>query len=316
MMMPQSFCVFPDTLPKDETLFPLVQFFAEAVYLAAAENDLPSANEVPPLAGWLMTQGLLRFHCPAPLGADKERFLRLVKELRQRPGDYVGLSLAGNGGSGTESQDAIVSALRRQGGGATEEDEELAALLWQARLVLKLGESADRQEEEIRRSLHQITLREQGLLRTLRDEEAAALSAVTEIPASDSRRARLRLKAWRQLLACGSQPLPACVFVTADRDAFDGVMEENGAAAEALLELPLPAWLAGGNFAEKRASFRQETTALISGLPDSFDLKAWETLLEQVYPKAKHGRCLLSFHQKQDEDGEQKIFGIIEQNHD
>ncbi|MGR0482467.1 MAG: hypothetical protein ACTFAL_13990 [Candidatus Electronema sp. V4] len=312
-MMPQSCCVFPDTLPKDETLFPLVQFFADAVYLAAAENDLPGADEVPPLAGWLMTQGRLRFHCPAPLGVDRERFLRLIKELRQRPGDYVSLSLAGNGGSGTESQDAIVSAVRRQGGGATEEDKERAALLWQARLVLKLGESADRQEEEIRQSLRRITLREQGLLRTLRDEEAAALLAAQELPASDSRRARLRLKAWRQLLACGSQPLPACVFVTADRDAFDGIMEEHGATAQTLFELPLPAWYAGCNFAEKRAALRQEAVALISGLPDSFDKKAWETLLEQLYPKAKHGRCLLSFHQKQDEDGGQNFFGSIDQ---
>ncbi len=314
--MPQSLCVFPDTLPKDEMLFPLVQCFAEAVYLAAAENDLPDVNDIPPLAGQLLAQGLLRFHCPAPLGADQERFLRLIKELRQRPGDYIRLSLAGNSGSGMESQDAIVSALRRQSGGAAAEDKDRAALLWQARLVLKLGESADRQEEEIRQSLRRIELREQGLLQTLRDKEAAVLSPAAEPPASDSRRARLRLKAWRQLLACGSQPLPACVFVTADRDAFDGIMEENDAAAQSLLELPLPAWLASGNFAEKRDSFRQETAALISGLPHSFDLKAWETLLEQVYPKAEHGRCLLSFHQKQDKDGGQKIFGIIEQNHD
>ena len=312
--MPQSFCVFPDTLPKDEMLFPLVQCFAEAVYLAAAENDLPDVNDIPPLAGWLLAQGLLRFHCPAPLGADQERFLRLIKELRQRPGDYIGLSLAGNSGSGMESQDAIISALRRQSGGAAAEDKDRAALLWQARLVLKLGESADRQEEEIRQSLRRITLREQGLLRTLRDEEAA-LSAVTELPVSESRRARLRLKAWRQLLACGSQPLSACAFVTADRDAFDGIIEENDAAAQTLLELPLPAWLAGGNFAEKRAAFRQEAAALISGLPDSFDLKAWEMLLEQVYPKAKHGRCLLSLHQKQKENGNQEFFGMIEQHH-
>ncbi len=312
--MPQSFCVFPDTLPKDEMLFPLVQCFAEAVYLAAAENDLPDVNDIPPLAGQLLAQGLLRFHCPAPLGADQERFLRLIKELRQRPGDYIGLSLAGNSGSGMESQDAIVSALRRQSGGAAAEDKERAALLWQARLVLKLGESADRQEEEIRQSLRRITLREQRLLRTLRDEEAA-LSAVTELPASESRRARLRLKAWRQLLVGGSQPLPACAFVTADRDAFDGIMEENGTAAQTLLELPLPAWLAGGNFAEKRARFQHEAAALISGLPHSFDLKAWKTLLEQVYPKAKHGRCLLAFHQKQDENGEQELFGMIEQHH-
>jgi len=311
-MIPQSLCVFPDTLPKDATLFPLMQFFAEAVYIAAVENDQQGIDELPPLAAGLLAQGLLRFHCPAPLGADRERFLSLLKELRQRPADCLSLTLAGMQGSRepAESRNAILSAVRRrQSGGA--EDKEPACLLWQARLVLKLGESADQQEEEIRQSLRRIALREQGLLRTLREEEDAGPAAGTELPAAGGCRARMRLKAWRNLLASGSQPLPACVFVTADRDAFDGIIEESGAAAQAVLELPLPAWPAGGNFAEKIASFRQAAEELISGLPNSFDLKAWEALLEQFYPKAEHGRCLLSFHQ-QDGNSGPEFFGIIE----
>lgn len=315
--MPQSFCVFPDTLPKDEILFPLVQCFAEAVYLAAAENDLPDAHDMPSLAGLLLAQGLLRFHCPAPLGADQERFLSLVKELRQRPGDYAELALAGNSGSGPESQDAIVSALRRQQGGGDATDSMARERLWQARLLLKLGESADRQEEEIRQSLRRIERREQSMLRTLRDEDAAVFpAAAAPTVMATSRHLRLRLKAWRHLLACGSQPLPACVFVTADREAFDGIMEERGTAVQPLFELPLPAWPADGNFAEKRASFQHEAAAVISRLPDAVDLKAWEKALEHVYPKADHGRCLLSLHQKQDEDGGWKLFGMIEQNQD
>jgi len=314
MMIPQSCCVFPDTLPKDETLFPLVQFFAEAVYIAAAENDLPRADELSPLAGWLLAQGLLRFHCPAPLGADQERFLALLKELRQRPGDCAALALAGMQGSGSgESSGAILSAVRRQSGSAAAEDAELASRLWQARLVLKLGESADRQEEDIRQSLRRITLREQGLLRVLLNEDAAAPPAAAELPASaGSRRTRLRLKAWRNLLAWGSQPLPACVFVTADRDAFELLLEESGGTARPVLQLPLPAVLADSDFAAQRTAFRAAAAGLISELsqqPTAFPAEAWNRLLEEQYPAAAHGRCLLSLlHQEGS-----RIFGILEQ---
>ncbi len=300
-MIPQSCCVFPDTLPKDETLFPLVQFFAEAVYIAPVENDLPGADRLPPLARELLGQGLLRFHCPAPLGAEQERFLHLVRELRQRPADFAVLALAGmqEGLSPDmpESGGAILSAVRRRGAAESGRD----SLLWRTRLVLKLGESADRQEEEIQQDLRRIARREQSLLRDLREEGQLATAAPeTPLPESGSRRVRLRLQAWRLLLACGSQPLPDCALITADRDAFELLLEDSGSSATPVLELPLPAVLAASDFAGRRKAFQQTADGLLSALRRNPAVFAgqddWNRLLELHYPAAKHGRCLLLWH--------------------
>ncbi|CAK8716418.1 MAG: hypothetical protein CDV28_13520 [Candidatus Electronema aureum] len=317
-MNTQRLCVFPDTLPKDEILFPLVQFFAEAVYIAPAENDLPSKNELPSVAGELLEQGLLRFHCPAPLGADQDRFLCLIKEMRHRPSDYAGLSLAGrlSRNEETESKNTIISAVRHQSSGTAEKsstDEEQASILWQARLVLKLGEIVERQEEEIRQSLRRISLRESGLLQALRNDQTTA-AASADRPA-DSSRIRLRLKAWRNLITLGSQPLPASSFVTADRDAFDILMEESGEESQSVLSLSLPAVLAGSNCTEKRLAFRSAAAKLLEDLPASFDQKTWEALLEQHYPVEEYDRCRLSLYYLPKgyiDDRERVVIGILE----
>jgi len=296
-MNAQSQCVFPDTLPKDELLFPLVQFFAEAVYIGPAENDLPSQNELSLRATELLEQGVLRFHCPAPLGADQESFLRLLNDLRQRPSEYAGFSLAGLLGNkdAAESKDAIISAVRRQSSGTAEPDGHQASLLWQARLVLKLGEIIERQEKEIRQSLQRLARQESSLLQALRADQTA--TEVSPALPAESNRTRLRLKAWRTLLAFSKQPLPARIFVTADQDAFDLLLEESGAEVQSVLALPLPAVSADGKLAqEQRAAFHQATAGLTSELPTSFDQQAWEELLEQYYPTQKHGRCRLSLH--------------------
>jgi hypothetical protein len=291
--------IVPDTLPKDGMLFPLVQCFNHAVYIAPVENELP--EELPPLAEELLAQGVLRWHCPAPLGADRERFLRLISELRQRPGEHISLTLAGTGGREEESQNGIISAVRRQAAGGRTGTTQADAL-WQARLVLKLAEIAEQQEEEVRQSLRRITLREQELFSRLRDADSPFCphtEAASSSPADDSRRMRLRLKAWRTLLACSTEPPPATVFITADRETFDSLMEEGGGDAQSLLTLPLPAVPAACNVAEKREMFHRDAATLLSGLlrhPADFPAEEWNRLLDAHYPAAEHGRCRLSLY--------------------
>ncbi len=286
--------VFPDSLPKDELLFPLVQFFAEAVYTLPVENSLPVPEELPPLAGGLLAQGLLSLHYPAPLGAERERFLSLLEELRQRPIDYAALALSGR--REMESKNNIISAVRRQQAGQNgpEDADGRAAALWQARLVLKLAELAERQEEEIRQSLRRIARREQEIFRTLRDMDSLSSQGPAEAAPPDSRRTRLRLKAWRTLNSLGS-PSPARAFVAADQDAFELLVEECG-EARAVVAVPLPAVLAGEDFAAKRVTFRHAAADLLTNLPASFDQDAWNLLLEQHYPAQRHGRRRLLLH--------------------
>jgi hypothetical protein len=296
-MLSEFACIFPDTRPKDDMLFPVVQLFRQTVHLAPVENDLP--DTLPPLAEALLAQGLLRFHCPAPLGKDRESFLSLVRELRQRPADYAGLTLTGFGASQTpESKNAIMSAVRQLRGSIAENniEQERAAALWQARLVLKLGELIEQEEEEIRQSLRNIALREQSLLESLRDERSTAVTSLDR-PAA-SRRSLLRLKAWQKLLAASSGPLLSNLFITADHDAFDAFMEKNNAESQQTLTLSLPARpsQAVSDTAAQRQHFRQAAAELISNLPISWEQTAWETLLEQHYPASEHGRCRLSLH--------------------
>jgi hypothetical protein len=286
--------IFPDVLPEDGLLFPLVQFFAEAVHTSPTENSPPHQGELPPLADALLAQGLLRFHCPAPLGADLGRFLSLVQEMRQRPGVFAALALAGSGEA--ESRNSIISAVRRQAGqNGSAAGDERAAVLWQARLVLHLAELAGRQEAEIRQSLRRIALREQELFSRLRDAAGvSAQNSAEEIP-QDSRRSRLRLKAWQTLNRLGSPP-PAGAFVSADQDAFELLLEECGAEARTRIEVPLPAVSAGEDFAAKRTAFRQAAAELLMNLPGSFDQQQWNMLLEQHYPAQRHGRRTLTLH--------------------
>ncbi|WP_417914440.1 hypothetical protein [Candidatus Electronema sp. JM] len=309
--MPAEFaCIFPDVLPKDETLFPLVQLFAGLVYLAPAENDLPSQDTLPPLANELLAQGLLRCHCPAPLGADRERFFRLLADLRQRPGEHAALFVAGN--SEPERQEDIISAVRRQ-----KTDIAEAERLWQARLLLKLGEVVERQEEEIRQSLRQIALREKELLRVLRDEQSAVPLHAAPTTQPDSRRSKLLLKAWQTLLASG--PLLTNVFVTADREAFAAVIEASEAELRQTVNLLLPALPAGVAVAEQRSRFQQATAELRNDLPASMNQERWETVLEQHYPAAAHGRCRLTLHVTDGSFGlvgQNMLIGFLEQAHE
>jgi hypothetical protein len=295
-MLAELACIFPDARPKDDMLFPVVQLFHQTVHLAPVENDLP--DTLPPLAEELLAQGRLRFHCPAPLGKDRERFLSLVKELRQRPADYAGLTLTSFGVfQPAESKNEIIRAVRQQRGSMSESkaEQDRAAALWQARLVLKLGEIIEQEEEEIRQSLHRVARRQQELFQALRDEDSEAASEV-DIPPTESRRSRLRLKAWQKLLAASNGPLLSNVFITSDRDAFDAVIEESNAEAQQTLTLSLPAHPIGDNLAARQHKFRQAAAEILSDLPNSFEQQAWETLLEQHYPAAEHGRCRLTIY--------------------
>lgn len=315
LMLAELAYIFPDTRPKDDMLFPVVQLFRQTVHLAPVENDLPAP--LPPLAEELLAQGLLRFHCPAPLGKDRERFLSMVRELRQRPADYAGLALSGFGASqAAESKSAIISAIRQARSGTTESkaEQERAAALWQARLVLKLGELVEQEEAEIRQSLRRVTLREQELLEALRDEHPAASPSPDWDRPHESRRSRLLLKAWQKLLAASSGPLLSNLFITADHDAFAALIEESSAEARQTLTLSLPARPAGEDVAGGWEKFRQAAAEMINDMPISFKQEAWENLLERHYPKAVHGRCRLTLHLDQScpSIDRETVLGILE----
>ncbi len=322
-MNTQSVCIFPDTMPRAEILFPLVQVFAPVVYLRAMENDEPAAEELSPLCREMAAEELIRFAAPAPLGPNRERFLQLVHELQTRPDDYAGqlsqLSLAGLGRRKSESRTTIIGSLLKQSGLADSGEEQRELVLWQARLVLKLGDFFDRDQEELQRNLDRISALEQGLIEELREDREQPFSLTRLLNSTGGRtdnQLRLRLKAWSRLFALGESPPGTAIFVTAGRDALELLLDryeqDHGLMPGVDLQLLLPGGRESSDFAEQRQRFLEQSAKLQDLLAAVLEQPAagnqeavaslngeesdWAALVEENFPRAKNGRCSLSLY--------------------
>ena len=292
----KSVCIFPDTMPRAEVLFPLVQVFEQVVYLRPVENDAPAAADLSPLCREMVDLDLVRFDCPAPLLDNRDRFVRLVHDLQHRRDDYAGqlshLSLAGLGNSGkSETKTSIISTLIKQTGIQEEQDEQRVMLLWQARLLLKLGEIFDREQKDLQENLERISVREKGLLDELRKDNEQPFSLSKSITANSEKtdsQLRLRLKAWSRLFGLGSHPIASSVFITTNRDAFDLIIEhyvENrgqtpifqtrgdephcagkNRGLSPIFTLLLPGGRENDTFAEQLTAFRNDASDLIADI--------------------------------------------------
>jgi hypothetical protein len=314
--------LFPDTMPRAEILFPLVQVFAPVVHLRAVENDEPDNEHLSPMCREMIKRRLVEFAVPAPLGNDRDRFLHLVQDLQTRPDDYAGqlghLSLAGLGSRKTESKTTIIGSLLRQSG-IHRQDEQRELILWQARLVLKLGEFFDQQQQELQNNLDQITALEQGLLEELREEKEQPFSLTRAITGSSGQtdsQQRLRLKAWSRLYALGETSPAGGVFISANQDAVELLLDRYEAdkklTPSPLLTLTLPGGRENDRFVDNMSSFQQEAGELIAlvnkvlsgGTPvdgqvqkslDGMD-SPWGELVKRHYPAAENSRCSLTLH--------------------
>lgn len=328
--------IFPNILPEDGLIFPLSQLFAQVFFLRPVEDDLPEADT--PLLRELTKQqgssGCLRYSCPAPLADDRDRFLGLLRDIRLRPEDYVGHlgNLSAGLGSAVrqdEQESSIVDTLLRQTGirtgfrehtpepGKRQEKNASSVLLWQARLLLKLGESLDRDQAEIRRNLDMMSRQQEQLLRGLREEQGGEIldpafslfSTEDEIPLKQQ---RLRLKAWSRLFALSEERFEHTAFISSSPDAVESLLEryrQEHAGTARQLTLSLPAFLAEEkDVLSGRDRFQKEAGELINAMrafPTAsaahsvFTEEAgekWSDLLERHYPAAEHGRCTLTLY--------------------
>jgi len=314
-------CVFPDTMLRDEIIFPLVQVFDQVVHLRPVENDIPSLKGCSSLCQQAITDHLVDFCCPAPLGDDRDRFLHLVNDLQQRPDDYAGqltnLSLAGLGRKkDLESKSTIISTLLKQNGLNHLDHEQREMVLWQARLVLTLGEVFDREQAELQQNLDRLTRREQGLISELREDNQQPFLLTRQLTAENSatnNQLRLRLKAWSRLFGLGSEKLETSLFVTPCQDAFDLLADHCESAykqtPEKLFELPLA--LAGDDSSamEKCQDFinaaggRENIQKSLFNSPasqakgqETTVLESWQHTLEKHFPTDQFGQCTLSLY--------------------
>jgi len=223
-------CVFPETLPDERLLFPLVQVFDQVVHMQAIENTPPEQGTETVFIEQCRQRGRLQGFTPAPLGEQRDRFRALVQDMRRRGDAYTSqlsmLTLAGlNRRNHPESHHSILSDLLQRSD--IKEQQETELVLWQSRLIVTLGEFFDIEQAELNRALHEITHRQDTLLADLCEEEENPF--VLPVTAQDTGHEtdgilRHRLKAWTRLCFYDGRPVPG-LLVTRHRMAMDLLQE-------------------------------------------------------------------------------------------
>ena len=280
---------FPDTVLPAHQQLPLALFFNTIHLLQPVEGDEQKDQE--PLSdsgSHLFTEsGFCQVHTPSRLGADRDRFLHLLHDIRNKKDAYVEqlsyltlASLSAPASRGDSSKQAILSSLLQgmEQDSAGDEQERLA--LWQARLILKIAEILDQEEEELALQLATIDDQEIALFRRLQgemresgdghgrpsvarfrdgqratggsgDEDGAEEDPFLELLALKQKMnqprpgmIKNRLRAWSRLYLSG--PMPSLRLWTTRRpEAADILLEqyerESGQAPIVLLQLDLPA---------------------------------------------------------------------------
>ncbi len=312
-----SACIFPDTMPVDDVMFPLVHIFSQLVYSRPVEVD---GEDIEP-------DDFVRMHVPAPLGGERDRFLSLLSEMHSRSDDYAtqlkNLVFFKSGAGKSETKSSIISNLRNSMGADDRKAEELELLLWQARLVLSLGEFFDQDQQDLSRELAMINEREKGLLAELRRENNHPFDltrTISETFGQTDGLQRLRLKAWSRLFCLGHESLNSVsCFVTTDRDVVDMMAEVyeklRGNNVESLITLSLPSLTPAASMQSDKIKQLQQAdlpvilSRIFSGSGEQgrgidYDNEIlqseWEKLLENLYPVADTGRLKLHVYKFSD----------------
>lgn len=252
---------FPDTVISTDGQSPLFLFFDTVHILQPVERDA-AHRQATDLGDTFMERGFCQVHTPAPLGTDRQRFLHLVKDIKERKDDYAAqlgsltiASFSTPENSKLESRQSIISSLF--GAPPEEEDkkeEERKARLWQARLVLAIAEILDHEDEEIVDALSFLDKSEEALFDRLlgRDEESDEDNPFTDLSRLQTSMApsragltKNRLKAWLCLLEEGRQLPSFWIWTTSRPEMADIIFEKyeakSGRKPTPILQLELPA---------------------------------------------------------------------------
>ncbi len=316
---------FPATAIHSPRLYPIFLLFQNVHLLSPVEDGKECPDS-------FIKSGFCQVHTPCPLGQERNRFLRLVADIKSGTDDYTArlsaLTLAAMTGptQAEESERSIIRSLQ-----GTEElppqarkREELEKL-WQARLVLAIGELLDQEEEDISLNLAELEDEEKVLFKELqgdddKEEEENPFAELTRLEGSlrinSVGNIKKRFKAWKTLFLAGE--MEECgIFLANDMDCGDILLEmyhqKTGQQAPILASLQLPALVGWNNdqastavrqFATKNSPFLtaigERFAALISqtAIPEQqFELAAaWEQLLSADFPAAQFGRMPINFY--------------------
>ncbi|AGF77005.1 hypothetical protein UWK_00421 [Desulfocapsa sulfexigens DSM 10523] len=253
---------FPETvLPRH--LRNCLLLFPDTLHLLQPVESGTETIDKSPESDIFMEQGICQVHTPSLLGKDRNRFLKLVEEIRIGKDDIVqqlsGLTLAHlskEQDTSDKSHRAIMTTLL--GGQTTGEsdsaEETQKAALWQARLVLALAEILDKEEAELATKLSDIDDTELALFEELLGdvpddtEETDSFAELMRIRANINHprpgTLKRRIQAWKTLYSSGSLPEKYWLWMTSQEEAaellIDNYEEKAGRNSVPLLLLDLP----------------------------------------------------------------------------
>ncbi|MGB3222111.1 MAG: hypothetical protein WBB23_04840 [Desulforhopalus sp.] len=323
---------FPGTEIYSIRQYPFFLLFQKLHLIKPVEDDPAGSGDE--FSDSFIKSGFCQEHTPCPLGEHRDRFLRLVADIRNRKDDYAAqlssLVLAANSGSTAMDEDSergIIASL------LTPDDQKAKSLLadkegklWQARLVLAIGEILDKEEEEIAANLAILEDDQAGLFRALHgeieeldeDNPFAELNQLeNNMVAANTGNIKKRFNGWKALFL--ESDMPECeIFFTTSHDAADLLLElyeqktNQPALPAGTLDLP---GLIGWNSEEASqaaATFHEVNKGLLSKIYDRLTdiaqqdkfpdhemkidnvltaiTEEWNAQLESVFPTHKFGR--------------------------
>lgn len=268
--MPHNFStlILPATIAREDVVRQLLLYFETVFLYSPTENTpqtlAPAFNE------------LCRHYAPAPLGDHLANFEQLIRDMTGHRAEYYGGGLskmsAHTQAVDEESVWRLISRLSPQAPSPAQDKA-----LFQARLLLRLAELRDREEEEIEVTLTKLAGIGQAMLHDLTDEdeeesaELATLIGHQRQQASDTLEQRLR--AWALLFL--ADPKMTAHWLLATTPEIMAILADHATARldEApahLLSLPLPGdalmGLSPADYLRERAAWRQETGVLLAAL--------------------------------------------------
>ncbi|MBC8207572.1 MAG: hypothetical protein H8E79_00160 [Desulfobulbaceae bacterium] len=328
---------FPQTqLPVHHRL-PLSLLF-DQLHLLQPVEKAPDHAPVPD-DDHFMESDFCQVHTPAPLGTDRDRFLHLVQDIRERKDDYTSqlsaltlAALSGKEQTQERSHNDILGALRQSHTRTPDSDETL----WQARLVLKIGEILDTEEDELNLEIASLSEQKDRLFKELKGENSSPessdddddlftgiLEQQEQISRPSGATLRNRFRAWQKLYQAEVIPDLPTIWTTRCQESAELILDayenRSGRTALPLLQLELPARLPGHDTTERIAAFHNETANLHQTLrrklhelthreelilaeadvllPEAREYQEqWRTALDTHFPGARYGRLSLTVH--------------------
>ena len=325
---------FPDTDIFNERYYPLLLFFSPLHFLQLIEQGVGgnSANE----SGLFLEQGLCKTHTPAPLGENRQQFLRLIDDIRNRKEHYLTqlkiISPGSTTGPAENKKNVIISSLLQEFGIKHQASDQS---LWRARLVLAMAEILASEEEALHEEFsEQVTFFNEEITALRSLQEAKGTEEVDLLDKLESLMAELekprlqdsvnRTDAWLRLLK--NQPPPSVkMWLAATRDSGEQIFTRyesiSHTSAVPVLRLAVPAYIdASGKYViEIIEKFQNDTIAIHHGLVADFDrivstipylrdssesllpfgtdwAELWEGKLDKYFPASRDGRNHVTFY--------------------